>query len=443
MKGKPILTLLIILVPMVATLAGWISKDLPGVKMTDFHILDAIMQFKGGIAASDNIILVNIDQTSINEIGQAHSPEWRKYHPQTLNNLKPAKVIAIDLVFDGPTQHDPELAYALNAVRKLVIGMREDYKIPQRILASSKPGYVDLQQDPDYKVRRMKPARQIKADSKMEKGVKIGQLYYQLSFRFRIITEYFNIKQYTEKDFGKKVIGVRENNEIIEIGDARRVPRDNEDMMYIRNLKAGDVFEEFSYSEVHEGNSRITEKIKGSIVILGKKASPEDVHETPYGEKTGMELHALAVNTVLKEAYIRHAAGYLFPAFLFIASLLLAVSVVEYGALAAITVGLTAIASTLISTYFCYWVQTTPFIVTLAVTPIILMVIKRKKNLDFAIYTKPELQCNIFAASLFLLLFFIIAVIDDGRPYIPGLLVSLAASAIIYIFKTLTPCLRK
>ena len=71
-------------------------------------------------------------------------------------------------------------------------------------------------------------------------------------------------------------------------------------MMYIRNLKAGDAFEEFSYAEVHEGNSRITEKIKESIVILGKKASPEDVHETPYGEKTGMELHALAVNTVLK-----------------------------------------------------------------------------------------------------------------------------------------------
>jgi len=213
--------------------------------------------------------------------------------------------------------------------------------------------------------------------------------------------------------------------------------------MYIRNLKAGDAFEEFSYAEVHEGNSRITEKIKESIVILGKKASPEDVHETPYGEKTGMELHALAVNTVLKEAYIRHAAGYFFPAFLFIASLLLAVSAVAYGALAAITVGLTAIASTLISTYFCYWVQTTPFIVTLAVTPIILMVIKKKKNLNFAIYIKSELQWTIFAASLFLMVFFIIAVIDDGKAYIPSLLGSLAISAIIYIFKTLTPCLRK
>jgi len=110
------------------------------VKIFDYEILDILMLIKGGIEADENIVLVKIDKNSEENIRESYGPEWRKYHPKIIEQLKNAKVIAFDLYFDQQKRYDEALAKSMRESKNVVIGTTKDAKIPEVILSSSKPG---------------------------------------------------------------------------------------------------------------------------------------------------------------------------------------------------------------------------------------------------------------------------------------------------------------
>lgn len=391
---QPLLTLLILLVCGSSSLAGFFLSYYPYVKIFDYEILDILMLIKGGIEADENIVLAKIDKDSEEKIRESYGPEWRKYHPKIMEQLKNAKVIAFDLYFDQQKPYDEALAKSMRESKNVVIGTTKNAKIPEVILSSSKPGYIDFKTGLLFKkAGRLEP---IRLKEEKQPSTEYPPHYFEASFLFRMLQLYFDIS-YPESDNGRKIYAIEEDGNILKIGLARKIPRDNLGMMYVRNIARKESFTEISYHDLYNGKfnqSQINEK---TIVIIGLTGKHVDIHWTPYGRKYGLMLNALALNTVLKEGYIYQSSGWLYFTMLLACSLVFSISILsvgkKYTTIALILIFLLIIAAT----FACFWVQAMPLIISLFIT--YLLTRQLTKKLTKKITPNKPLMTTIFVVS--------------------------------------------
>ena len=208
---------------------------------------------------------------------------------------------------------------------KVIIATYRGAQIPREMLKYSKPGHIEFSRDVDKRVRRLELVRLLK-DPEVVKGVRISKYCFEPSLVFRITQEYFGVNYIAE---GKCIYGVEKDGQILKIGAARKIPIDGEGMMYIRNIGKGQHFYTLSYQEVYNEDFDCSQIDTRSIVIIGSDLEPNDIHDTPYGEINGMMLNALALNTILKEAYLCHVSGYPYWLMIFGSSLSFLISLVS------------------------------------------------------------------------------------------------------------------
>ncbi len=88
--------------------------------------LDTLFKFRGELNTSQEIVIVGIDEESLEELGSW--PFTRKYHAILLDRLKYAKVIGFDLLFAQKTREDIKFAKAIENGPLIVFAVAENYQ---------------------------------------------------------------------------------------------------------------------------------------------------------------------------------------------------------------------------------------------------------------------------------------------------------------------------
>ncbi len=110
----------------------------------------------GGNAVLDSIVIVAIDDASINSIG--HWPWSRDVHANLLEKLNDAKVIGIDVSFFEPSPNDVLLNTTLQSMDNVVLASEIQQGVTYLPIFPSITGYVNLLGDADGITRRVNPS---------------------------------------------------------------------------------------------------------------------------------------------------------------------------------------------------------------------------------------------------------------------------------------------
>ncbi len=258
-------------------------------RRTELQTIDARFSIRGTEQAPSNIVLVQIDNATLQELAQHHErsqfPFPRAYDARVIDKLRAAgaKVIAVDLQFTQPTDEadDQALAAAIERARGKVVLVTTEVKVGggTAILGGDKvlhelgarPAETILTLDTDGTTRRLAYA-------------------YSGLRSFPVVI--------AEVATGR---GVRAS-----LFPGGTVPIDF----------AGEpgTFKSISYSKLLTGEFPAT-AFRNKIVIVGASAPVlQDVHATATTSQatmSGAELNANAVTTLLRGAPLRDAPGWL------------------------------------------------------------------------------------------------------------------------------------
>ncbi|MEK6849495.1 MAG: adenylate/guanylate cyclase domain-containing protein, partial [Nanoarchaeota archaeon] len=109
----------------------------------------------GNRAPLEDIIIVAIDDASINSVGRW--PWNRDIHAQLLQKVKDAKVIGIDVSFFEPSDNDDALKKTLASMQNVVLAAEVQQGKTYKSIFAGIPGYVNLLGDQDGVTRRFAP----------------------------------------------------------------------------------------------------------------------------------------------------------------------------------------------------------------------------------------------------------------------------------------------
>jgi len=161
-------------------------------------ILKSLKTIKSANAQIDNIIVLKIDDSTLNESGKKWTAD-RTFTAQLINKIAEfqPKIIGIDLILFGKSnnpEEDEQLTQALrdsnNTVLASIISENGEYiKPPIPFLEASKgEGFVNVVTDLDYKTRRVKLLHKTSSSSdthlsfetilaSLYKGIKTNKIY--------------------------------------------------------------------------------------------------------------------------------------------------------------------------------------------------------------------------------------------------------------------------
>ena len=221
----------------------------------------------------ENIVIIAIDDSSLQEIGRW--PWDRKVYADILNKLQDAKVIGFDISFFEESEDDKIFADTINKYKNVVLNAEyttfeiKDNKIYGSKLLKPKfsdaeIGYINLINDDDGTVRLMPP---------------------------KIIGEE-DINSFAETIAGKffdKEMNIPEKS-------------------LIRFSGGKNSFTTISFNEVYNGNFE-KNYFNNKIVLIGVTAPDfHDMRATPFSYDDlmpGVEVHANAVQTIVKSSYLK------------------------------------------------------------------------------------------------------------------------------------------
>lgn len=251
---------------------------------------------------SPNIVLVGIDDAALD----AHNrlQDWpRTLHADAIRALNQAgaRVIVYDVLFadTGSVEEDEALAAAMSESAKVILpvvgngvpaqadgGYRFDsFTEPASSLASSSVvvAHANLITDSDGRVREV-PQAVTGAAGEAYVSMTMAAVYLQ---------------------FGSDVPARLpiEGGEIDVFG--RAVPLDEHGAMRINYLGGSDRFTTIRFDDLLSGDFDGAD-VQGKIAIVGILATAADVHAAPLlGNANGMEIHANALDTVLRARFLR------------------------------------------------------------------------------------------------------------------------------------------
>ncbi|MBU0701274.1 CHASE2 domain-containing protein [bacterium] len=253
----------------------------------EWIVYDLKFQLRGKVATDKNIVIVEIDEQSLKELGRW--PWNRGCHAKLINRLSMAgaRTIAIDVLLAERESRDPfndkRLSQTTKASGNVIylttcsfIDKKPKWIKPFSELAQSSAGlgHGELESPTDGVMRRVRLAQEIK-----------GERFYSLGME--IVRNYLKID---------KIVELRDS---FALGNLRLPKRP----MYINFTGSG--YERISYFRVLSGDFP-SDYFKGKIVLVGATAKGMgDEKLTPFSKgiptTSGIEIHADIIQTILRE----------------------------------------------------------------------------------------------------------------------------------------------
>jgi adenylate cyclase len=139
-----------------------------------FSYIGSLMSDKlyGNQLTLDSVLIINIDDASINKIGRW--PWDRAVYSDLLTKLKDAKAVGIDVSFFEPSANDKALSSKLNSMNNVVLASEINNNVFFKPIFNSTSGYVNLVTDSDGITR----------------AVKVGLSNSSLPFAFEVYKKY-------------------------------------------------------------------------------------------------------------------------------------------------------------------------------------------------------------------------------------------------------------
>jgi adenylate cyclase len=289
----------------------------------ELNLYNSWFKLRGEVNPGADIIIVAIDEKSIEKIGPLAWP--RSVHAQLLKQLREAKVVAFDMLFDVPVESsaDTEFARAIKQHGGVVLASTFRYESEggqwyQKLLSPVKSlaagsagiGFINMPEDTDGVIRSITAI-----DTNTFK-----KPYPSLSIASVLAYDGLNPNALSLAEPGVLLAG---NRKIL-------LERSNNQMLL--NFWGGaNTFRTFSYVDVLAGNYPATD-FKDKIVLVGN-TSPlvKDDFRTPFSSSNlvltgklptpGVEVHANAVKTILDGVPFQRAAKPVNLILLFLAGL--------------------------------------------------------------------------------------------------------------------------
>lgn len=323
MKGKNIIYILIAIGSILISTTLYFSKiDL--LNSIDLKLRDVRFRLRGKIEPHNRVMIVAIDSRSVDELGRW--PWDRKVMAELINNLKDARVIALDIVFSEPSnlESDRALSMAINKNQNVITGY---YLRDEETVIS--PRSLSILRDARIKIIRTKgditsvplrefPYAELNIPSIMamagffniipdEDGlyrkanllfIYNGEIYPSLPLQ--AISQYKGLPLILELE----KFGI----ERIILGD-KSIPVDESGNLIINYYGKGGSFRTISAVDVIR--SRINkEEFKDCLVFIGAtETGIADIRNTPFDPvMPGVEIHATVASNILSGHYLIYNA---------------------------------------------------------------------------------------------------------------------------------------
>ncbi len=304
----------------------------PIIHLLNLSSYNSKFQLRGPLPTSDKIIIIAIDNESIDWLMKW--PWTRRTHAKLVDLLKDAgaKLIVYDVFFDSPTQFDPQddidFAKSIKRAENVILAsnyqkmeknaqfqvLRLPFKKPIPILnkAALDIGVVHPDPDADSVVRRFQLVFQSK-----------GERFYSLGLQaVRRFENIFDMNLSSTKS--------------IRVGK-HQIPQYRKKMMINYHGPSG-TFKTIPFARVYDPSDPHfkgeelkdhPQWFKDKIVLIGASAIElHDVFSTPFDkELPGVEIHANVIETILNDQYIR----VLNAAWVFVAMMLISWVNIRFG----------------------------------------------------------------------------------------------------------------
>jgi adenylate cyclase len=273
-----------------------------------------------------NIVIIGIDDKSIQELGKFSS--WpRSYYTRAIDNLAPSnpRVIVFDVLFSDPDKNDIEFADSISKAGNVILPVVQtrisanpvitgNFATSPQILrpladiesSAAAIGHANVSADEDGIVRKLPvilnngnndPALSLAAVAKylrrpevIESGI-VGN----------------------ELPFNGRIIPLNQNNEML------------------INYTSSTNFSTISFVDLLNGKID-PQLLEDKIVLIGATASGlGDYYWTPLGKRmNGVEIHANAINTILRNQFLTSASHWLNIIFIMAAAILCGLAVLRF-----------------------------------------------------------------------------------------------------------------
>ena len=294
----------------------------------ELFFYDAWFRLNGEHNPGDRVVVVAMDEASINELGPLAWP--RTMHVQLLEKLKESRAVGFDLVFDAPTAEadDQVFADAMAKHGRVVLASQFSFEqgqegeveqvfrapLPEFLQGAAGLGFVNMPTDIDGVVRRITTV-----------DVNTFEMPFPtLSLTVAMLAE------------GADPTALKLEPGQLRVG-GRVVPVDGINRAMIGFWGPQGTFKTYSYADVLLGKCPESE-FKDKIVLVGvTNPASHDEKSTPYTTSNlilsgnlatpGVEIHASAVQTFLDGRWYRPVPPLVNVAFLLLSGLLTAAAV--------------------------------------------------------------------------------------------------------------------
>ena len=297
MKRSPLFRIAVsFLIGVVATLGSWLGLSLNIFGGSQLRFADALFP---ATDADPRVVVVGIDDESQAELGQWPFP--RDVHARIIDNLvlAGADVIVYDVVFDPETPEDPALAGALRRANNVILAAAAEFPlgrpegnllvaeqfvppVPRLADAAAWVAHANVTPDADSRVRSVPLVVDVD-----------GELLPSLSLQALMAME--NL----EGPFTLRRDALQVGSAAIPVGEGQIM-----DLNFAEGLETE---EHLSAAAVHAGDFDPV-LVDGKTVFVGTTDfTLRDTRLTPVGELPGVFVHANALNTMLRAAYVKPA----------------------------------------------------------------------------------------------------------------------------------------
>ncbi|GAB6179381.1 adenylate/guanylate cyclase domain-containing protein [Desulfotomaculum defluvii] len=289
----------------------------------EMNIYDAWFRLKGQHIPGDQVVVVAIDEASINKIGPLAWP--RSVHAKLLEKLQEAKVVGFDMVFDSPSNaaEDQAFAAAINRHGKVVMAGSFAYKkdehgnVEQRLLLPHQDfmsaglaglGFANTPTDPDQVIRRV---------------TLVDVNTFDIPFPSFGLAVALVAQGIDPRD-------IKLANDQLKVGK-NTIPIDDSNLALLNFWGPRGAFTTISYADVLEGKVPAT-FFKDKFVLVGDTtAMGHDEWPTPFTTTNmvlsgslptpGVEIHASTVNSFITGSWFRQIPQFVNIIFVLLAGL--------------------------------------------------------------------------------------------------------------------------
>jgi len=317
-------------------------------------LLDMRFRLRGPIPPPEDVVIVAIDEKSIREIGRW--PWDRNVIAELLYSLTDAEpsVIALDVIFSEPGQHDPELAaaidYAGNALLPVVFDLRGE--VESHSMGEALDAFALRQIEHPEKYQTYQPISAYSALmprpelTEMSMGLghinmlpdKDGTLRWEtllVAHDGRLIPSLTLKAAAMHMGAGLDHI-VAKATEGVLLPD-RFIPTDFFGRMLIHYYGPGNTFPHYSVADVLNGEVP-AEKFANKVVLVGATAvGIYDLRVTPFSAAMpGVEKHASVISSILEGKTLAQAPQWIDSLLLICSGLLLSLLLCRTGAISSL-----------------------------------------------------------------------------------------------------------